>query len=161
MRFLVLAMVALLGGCAVSMNSTVDQMELATIRYTTSPCFGACPVYSVTVGRDGHGVFDGKRYTAVSGKRDFDVSPAQFEAFKRALAPYRPTAGETVHKPGTNCDHVATDMPSVEVVWTQGNGRSQRLYHYFGCDLQKYAGLAQALRQAPDTLPIAAMIGHR
>ena len=54
-----------------------------TIRYETGPCFGACPVYTLTVSSDGRGVFEGRRHTAVAGIRNFAASPAQYAEFRR------------------------------------------------------------------------------
>lgn len=163
MRYLVLAMVALLGGCAMTTGgaSTVEGLQLQSITYSTGPCFGACPVYSVTVGRDGHGTFEGKRFTAVTGARDFTLTEAQFEQFMRALAPYRPTSGEEIHRPGTDCGQNITDQPSADVVWKQGNGSTQHLYLYYGCDRARFGAMVEGLRQAPSALPIQDFINQR
>ncbi len=131
------------------------------IRYTTSPCGGACPVYTVTVRPDGTGTFEGQRFTAVTGARDFRVSPAQYEAFLTRLAPYRPRSGSVRTAPGTpSCGQHATDMPSVEVQW-DGKAGHRALSYYFGCDRTRNAGMADALGVAPDLLPIGSLIGAR
>lgn len=131
------------------------------IRYATSPCGGACPVYTVTVRPDGTGTFEGQRFTAVSGARDFRVSPAQYEAFLTRLAPYRPRTGSIRTAPGTPaCGPHATDMPSVEVQW-DGKAGHRAFAYYFGCDRARNPGIADALGSAPDLLPIASLIGAR
>lgn len=131
------------------------------IRYTTSPCFGACPVYTVTVRPDGSATFEGQRFTAFSGVRDFRVTPAQYEAFLRRLAPYRPRSGTLRYAPGEpGCGQAATDMPSVEVQW-DGKAGHRGLSFYFGCDRARNRAMADALGSAPDLLPIASMIGAR
>ncbi len=137
-------------------------IEGDSITYETGMCFGACPVYSVTVRPDGSGVFTGKRFTAVSGERAFTATRAQYEAFAAALAPYRPESGEVRYAPGeSRCTNAATDMPSVDVRWTRAIGDSQHLYYYFGCNLGEKRPIADALGHAPDALPIAALIGER
>ncbi|OAN66913.1 DUF6438 domain-containing protein [Sphingomonas sp. TDK1] len=131
------------------------------IRYTTTPCGGACPVYSVTVRPDGTGTFEGQRFTAVSGARDFRVSPGQYESFLTRLAPYRPRSGSVRIAPGTpSCGQHATDMPSVEVQW-DGKAGHRALSYYFGCERARNASMADAIGSAPDLLPIASLIGAR
>lgn len=62
MRFLVLATLSGLAlmGCA-SVQQAPNTQE--TIRYASSPCFGACPIYSVEVAPTGLIRFEGKQYT--------------------------------------------------------------------------------------------------
>ena len=85
-----------------------------SISYETGPCFGACPVFRVTVNSDGSGTFEGRRFTAVTGERGFRVTPAQYRAFADQLAPLRPASG-TMRYAGEACEMTATDMPSAEV----------------------------------------------
>lgn len=137
-------------------------IERDSISYETGPCFGACPVYSVTVHPDGTGRFVGKRFTAVEGERSFTLTPAQYAAFEARLASYRPESGQKRYSPGSpSCASVATDMPSVNVTWTRAIGDSQQLYFYFGCDMEKNRAMADALGSAPDVLPLEPLIGDR
>jgi hypothetical protein len=116
----------------------------------------------VTVRPDGSGIFDGKRFTAVHGERSFTLSRAQYDAFAARLAPYRPASGDVRYAMGEpNCRNAATDMPSVDIRWTRAIGDSQALHFYFGCDLEKNRAMRDALGQAPDALPIEALIGAR
>lgn len=130
-----------------------------TITYQTSRCFGACPVYSVTVRPDGTGVFTGERFTEVTGERRFTLSRDQYDAFAAALAPYRPAKGEIRYAPDeARCGQAMTDMPGLDVTW---EGRERRhLYFYFGCDRTKTRGMAEALGNAADLLPIQNLIGR-
>lgn len=129
-----------------------------SISYETGPCFGACPIYKVTVNRDGSGLFEGRRFTAVTGERAFRLTPAQFDAFARQLAPLRPASGE-VRYSGEMCGMMATDMPSADVRWRERDGAEQHLYFYYGCDMERNRGIAERLRTAPDLLPIRDLIG--
>ncbi|QNM82747.1 hypothetical protein H8M03_12285 [Sphingomonas sabuli] len=133
--------------------------SVETIRYETQACYGFCPVYVVTVGSDGTGQFEGGQHTAVTGPRSFTVTPAQFADFKQRLEPYRPQGERRVADP--NCGgRLATDMPSVDVTWTQ-KGPSSHLYVYYGCNREANRAMFEALRTAPEALPIAAFIGSR
>jgi len=164
MAGLAMTMVA---GLGLSACATVDAsgsgrpiaFESETIRYETAPCFGTCPVYSVTVTPDGKGTFEGRQFTAVTGIRTFQTTPAVYRAFAGKMAPYRPTGNEMLYQPGTpECGNAPTDMPSVDVVWTELSGARQHLNVYYGCGPQE---MRNALRAAPATLPIASFIGDR
>ncbi len=143
----------LLAGCATTAGAAGE-----TISYESGPCFGACPVYKVTVNPDGNGTFEGRRFTAVTGTRSFRATPAQYRAFAAQLASTRPARG-TVRYAGEACRMMATDLPSAEIVWT-GTGEERRLYFYFGCDMERNRALAERIRMAPGLLPITDLIGR-
>jgi hypothetical protein len=152
------ATLTLLAGCATTGGAPSQAAE--TIRYETSPCFGACPVYVVTVSSDGGGTFEGKRFTAVTGERAFTVTPAQFAEFRRQLAPFRPTDGERRIASGeADCGSMITDQPSAAVTWSGGDAPPASLSLYYGCTAPDLAAMKTALRSAPEALPIAAYIG--
>ncbi len=160
-----MAAMLLLAGCATDGGQAPRgqpiPIESDSIAYQTQPCFGACPVYAVTVSPDGHGIFTGKRFTAVTGERAFTIDQTAYHRFAAALAPYRPEGGEVRYEMGSaNCGPAPTDMPSMDVAWTSQTGSSQQLHFYLGCKM-KNADLAAALRAAPDVLPIADLIGKR
>ncbi len=137
-------------------------IEGDSITYATGPCFGRCPVYSITVHPDGTGVFEGKRFTAVTGTRSFTLSRAEYDAFAARLAPYRPTSGQVRYAADNPlCTGFATDMPSVDVTWTRAIGDSQNLHYNFGCRLAKDTRIADVLGGATDGLPIQDLIGER
>jgi hypothetical protein len=151
MRGRVLALPLALAACATVTDPGLGQ-PVESLSYETGPCFGACPVYRVTVSRDGTGLFEGRRFTAVTGPRSFRLSPSQFEAFARQLAPLRPSRGE-VRYAGESCAMTATDLPSAEVTWRSGS-EEQRLYFYYGCDMERNQAIAERLSAAPALLPI-------
>jgi len=129
------------------------------ISFETGPCFGACPVYRVTVNSDGSGLFEGRRFTAVTGRRAFRATRQQYQAFVRHLAPLRPAQG-TVRHAGEACASMATDMPSAEVIWRSRRGE-QALYFYYGCDMERNRAIAERLTGAPALLPIGDYIEAR
>lgn len=138
-------------------------MPRQAITYEAGPCFGSCPVYSFTVRPDGSGSFTGKRFTAVTGKRSFQLTPAEYDAFAAALAPYRPARGTTRRyshgEPG--CEQAATDMPGTEIRW-RADDDTATLYYYFGCDGEANRAMADAIGNAPDLIPaLAPLIGER
>ena len=152
-----LAMLAATGMQAGGVQAAPRRLE--TISYSTGPCFGACPVYKVTISSDGRGVFEGVRFTALTGRRAFRATPAQWRAFRAKL--------EALHGHGTveltdqrTCRVMATDMPSVEVVWS-GALRPFAFRANYGCDRERYGWMFTHLQQAPGALPIADFIGPR
>lgn len=134
----------------------------ASISYETSPCFGTCPVYRVTVNADGRGVFEGLHHTRVSGRRNFRVTPAQYRAFVDRLAPIRPAAGTIDYRDSSMCERMATDHASVTVRWRDvRRGDVQELDFNYGCHDARYADMATRLRDAPRLLPLRALVGSR
>lgn len=155
-----LAVSGALSGCVTANDisgGTPVAIESETIRYETAPCYGTCPVYAVTIAPDGKGTFEGKRFTAVTGIKEFQVTPLAYRTFAAKLAPYRPKDAETVLQPGQpGCENAPTDMPSVDIVWSELSGGRQHLNVYYGCGSQE---MRAGLRSAPEALPIAAFIG--
>lgn len=153
----VLAAVAVL----IAANPVAAQrVQPETIAYETSACFGACPVYRVVVSADGRGMFEGRRFTAAKGVRQFRVSPAEYAEFRRRLIADRPV-GEIILEGPKACEMFATDMPTVDVKWFGGTRRPSHLRYYLGCDMEKHRRLARALASAPAALPIGGFIGAR
>jgi hypothetical protein len=131
-----------------------------SITYETGPCFGRCPVYSVTIYSNGRATFTGRRFTTVEGIREFRVPAGTYQIFARHLEPLRPARAGEVRYSGDRCRVMATDLPSAKVTWEgQGGGRS--LYFNYGCDMQRNRALAERLRRAPALLPIRDYIGAR
>jgi hypothetical protein len=133
-----------------------DATPAETIAFETGPCFGACPVYRVTVSSDGSGRFEGRRFTAVTGTRAFRATPAQYRAFARQLPPLRPARG-SVRYAGEACRSTATDLPSAEVTW-RSRRATRSLYFYYGCDMDRNRAIAERLTAAPRLLPIGGFI---
>jgi hypothetical protein len=158
-RLLLLALA--LAACVTAPADRPIPTDVEGIEYETGPCFGACPVYRIALNADGSGLFEGRSATAVTGERGFRVTPAQYRAFAARLAPYQPEEAERRYSGPPLCERMATDLPSVTVTWHRPDGGSRRLYFYYGCDMERHAAMAEALRRAPDELPIGDLIGRR
>jgi uncharacterized protein DUF6438 len=150
-----LALVAALAGCATTGAGSPEDGP-ATISYETGPCFGACPIYRVTVNADGSGVFEGRRWTRAEGNRSFRVTAQQYQRLVAHLEPLRPASG-SIRYSGEACESMATDLPSAEVTW-EGPAGAQQLYFYHGCDMEKNRPIAERLNAVPDLLPIGEFI---
>lgn len=145
---------------AVSAAEARAPVRPPSISYETGACFGRCPIYRVTVSADGRGTFEGRRFTAVEGVRNFRLTRAQYEAFAARLAPYRPRGSEEINHGHPRCRRVATDHPSVSISW-MGRRAADRLSFYFGCRDPANAAMARTLAEAPGLLPIGDFIGAR
>jgi hypothetical protein len=132
--------------------------EADAISFETGMCYGSCPVYKVTLRKDGSGTFEGKHFTAVTGERIFRVTPEQYRAFADHLEPLRPSSGSVRLAEGA-CWNAATDHPSAEVTWVSSIGSSQSYHLDYGCDAERNREAIERLRSAPNLLPIREMIG--
>jgi hypothetical protein len=151
--------VAALAGCKTSSGYGYGHSgKVESITYKTGPCFGTCPVYTVTVHSNGSGLFVGQQHTAVTGNQAFTVTPVQFAQFVNHLAPIRPASGVVRYDGPPECTGLATDMPSADVKWNGFNGQQQELYYYYGCFFANSQAMSQRLQQAPGLLPIGAFI---
>ena len=97
------------------------------------PCFGTCPVYTVTLEGSGAVLFVGRRFVADTGVSTATVPAARIDSLVAELVAggyfefadrYR--AGE----PG--CERYATDLPSVTTE-VRAAGRVKRIEHDHGC----------------------------
>lgn len=158
----VMTAVAVLAGCATS-GREKGAIEGEEIRYETTPCYGTCPVYVVTVRPDGSGTFEGREHVAVTGTQSLRATPEDYRRFADALKPYRPASGERLIQPGgPECGGpMVSDLPSVDVRWTEASGAGQHLHVYFGCGGTDLQAMREAIRAAPDALPLRALIGRR
>ena len=156
MKFLLGAAAALaLSACA----PTPHIAGTAPIPYTqesiansVGPCFGFCPVYTVSVAPDGTTIFDGTRHTALLGRKLGGVGPAAYARLATSLAAYRPATGTTTR---TICDAEASDLSDYHIVWTAPDGTRTMLDHNKGCRSARNTALNALLDEAPQTLGIA------
>ena len=104
------------------------------ISMTRGPCFGACPMYTVTVTGDGRVVYEGDRFVAVTGERTKTVDPAivaalfaQADSIRFFDLPADITPGNVAA-----CGNAPTDMPGAEIaiLWAD---RDHTVRHYHGC----------------------------
>lgn len=156
--FAVLA-TAVLAGCTVVPSSGPASTGRAPDRvsFETTPCFGSCPVFSLTVNADGTGVYEGSRFVKTKGRHEFVASPAQTRAFFDRIRPFRPN-GDVVYNMG-NCPGPAhTDASSVRVGWTTGD-RTDSLDWNLGCRVEALQAIQPDLRDAWKELALDDLVG--
>ncbi|MEB3865743.1 DUF6438 domain-containing protein [Acinetobacter sp. IK31] len=155
MRFLILATLSGLAlmGCA-SVQQAPNTQE--TIRYASSPCFGACPIYSVEVAPTGLIRFEGKQYTKAIGVKEIQGSIKDYQKLVSDLKTYRPETGTQAKTGG--CQQTATDMSSYYISWIQVNGTETKLSHYKGCMSPANNKLNKIMDSLPEQLGIKDLI---
>jgi len=126
--FLVAASASLAAACA---RPPADSAVRITLE--RGPCFGTCPVYSVTLDGSGAVLFEGRRFVADTGISTGSVPPARVDSLVAEL-----TAGgyfdfaDRYRAGEAGCERYATDLPSVITeVWA--GGRRKRIEHDHGC----------------------------
>ncbi|WP_374974076.1 DUF6438 domain-containing protein [Acinetobacter venetianus] len=142
-------------GCATTPDQPQDTMQ-ETIRYSSSPCFGACPIYSVEVSPSGAVHFDGKQYTKVIGTQELTVDPSVYKKLQQELKTYRPETGANVKT--TGCVQTATDQPSAYFWWKRPDGSVTRLSHYQGCISPANAELNKLIEKLPTLIGIEDLV---
>src|SRR6185312_8690071 len=90
-----------------------------------SACFGKCPVYSVTVYRDGRVVYDGRANVGQKGRVEGTLTPVQLGQLAQA---FRNAHFFELQHQTTN--RYATDMAGATLTFSDaGQTRSIRDYH--------------------------------
>jgi hypothetical protein len=133
--------VALAAGCArrspdvPAADSAPSPQVSATrsISLERQPCFGTCPVYTVTIDETGAVHFEGRRFVADTGVFISTIPPARVDSLLAELetAGYFSLADR--YAPGEPvCQHAATDLPTV-ITEVHVRGHAKRIEHYHGC----------------------------
>lgn len=146
-----LTIAASLGACA-SLQEPSAPAGGEAISYSVGPCFGFCPVYTVSVTPDGLVRFEGERHTAALGQQEKPGGAGAYRAMSSSLAAYRPATGTTAD---TECENRISDMQHYRITWTAADGTQTVLQHDKGCRSVKNDALNKALEALPAKLGIA------
>lgn len=96
-------------------------------------CFGACPVYKLTIFSDGRVDYEGIKYVRRIGKATGHISRARLNDLVEEFTNIYYFNLPASYTPGTKqCPQVVTDMPSAitSLTWRR---RSHSVNHYHGC----------------------------
>jgi hypothetical protein len=143
--------------CSAQVSDTSKLNDPAKmISLQLGPCYGPCPIFSVSVDANGNGVFDGKAYVKQIGHHKFKVKPADFEALRVHLDQYRPKGKKRYDETAENCPNgLSTDSPSVDVKWDNAD----ELYIYLGCQFPNSKNISDAVYNSWKKLPIEHLVG--
>jgi hypothetical protein len=97
---------------------------LATIERTA--CFGWCPIYKLTVYRDGVVEYDGEDFVKTKGKATGHLAPERLTELDQL---FEQRGYLALHDAYT--DYSVTDMPSVKTSYSVG-GKTKQVQHYLG-----------------------------
>ena len=96
-------------------------------------CFGACPIYKVTIASDGTVTFEGRRFVKTTGAATAKIKP---EDFNRLVNEFEKLNYFSLRDQYINaadgCAGFMTDMASAKTSISL-NGRIKSVSHYYGC----------------------------
>jgi len=141
-----------LGACSTISSNKSNSGSEETISYTTTRCFGTCPVYTVSIQPNGIVQFNGIMFTKVEGEKATKVSRDTYIKIANELKSFRPNTGDVVDN--QDCDYKVSDLQSVNIVWKNKNGVETKLNHYYGCMDDSNKKLTQIIQKLPTELGI-------
>lgn len=115
---------SLLSGC-VRKAEPVTQEKLV-IKLARTACFGACPVYSLTINGDGAVIYEGKDYVRIKGVKEATVAP---EVIDLLLQAFEEAAYFTLNDSYSGFGK--SDMPSAITSISIGDN-TKSVKHYLG-----------------------------
>jgi len=139
-----------------------DAQDISSIALQRSPCFGACPVYELTLSADGQVKFVGQRFVDATGERTGVVAPAAFErvaAEVRALDFFALKDRYRLEEDG--CTATTTDHSTATFTVAAG-GQEKTVSYYYGCMGLAIGPQLDALAKSIDAAGnVAQWIGNR
>jgi acetamidase/formamidase len=113
--------------------TTQKNSDSDSITLQRTACFGACPIYKVTIAADGTVTFEGERFVKTEGIAKDRVGTADFRKLVSEFEKIDYSSLPDQFTPGTpQCPRMITDLPSANTSLTL-NGRTKSVAHYHGC----------------------------
>ncbi len=124
--FLLLAILlaGLLASCA---PGAADQAPVELITLERAPCFGTCPVYTLSIHGDGTVEYNGLDFVEVTGPQTATIDPAAVQALGDAMAEAGYFDWQDAY-----LDYQVTDLPYATSSVTLSDGTTKRIEHYYG-----------------------------
>lgn len=107
-------------------GSTLD-VDVETITLERQPCFGFCPIYTLTIHGDGRVEYNGAENVEVTGPQTANIDPPDVQALANALI-----QGGYMGFEDAYMTQDVTDMPTVITSITFVDGTTKRIEHYYG-----------------------------
>jgi hypothetical protein len=110
-----------------------DAADAPAVTLERRPCFGTCPVYTVTVSQAGTIRFTGKHHVSHKGEATATIPPARVDSLVAELEAggYFAFADEYVMD-SPACGRYAADSPTVVTSVTR-DGSTKTIRHDYGC----------------------------
>ena len=117
---------AVVVACALIVPPPAPDYSDLVITLERTACFGACPVYKLTIYGDGRVVYEGQQFVAVTGQQTATLTAEQVQELVNEI--------EKANYFALKDDYTAlvTDMPSVITSVTL-NGKAKTINHYGYC----------------------------
>ena len=119
-------LVVLLGLMLMAVFPAAAQEREAVVTLERQPCFGACPVYSVTIYDDGTVVYNGERFVDVEGEQTTNIGA---DAVDELVATFEEAGYFEWEDEYT--EYTVTDLPYVITSVTR-DGETKRINRYTG-----------------------------
>jgi hypothetical protein len=113
--------VLIVGACGPAPATQIpDDFRISLER---GPCFGACPIYSLSVSADGSVVYEGTQFVEVEGRQTASLTQAQVRTIVDAVLAI------DFFDLDDRYEAQATDLPSMTIEVTM-QGEAKNVYHY-------------------------------
>lgn len=117
-----LSAMALLAGCATGKMKNADNIE--KVELSTSPCFGACPVFDMEIEGNGNAEYDAKRFNPVQGKYKAVIRKEQMDSLFGLIG-----KAKLMSLPNEYTQQI-TDMPTYRLSVQFRDGKSKSISDY-------------------------------
>lgn len=124
--FIIILLPVLGTGCVGNQTPTPDDLGDVVITLERTPCFGVCPVYTLTIYGDGRIVYEGMRNVRIEGTITTTISE---DKIKQLIREFRKINYFSL-KDSYEVRNV-TDMPSAYTSLTV-DGKTKTVRHYHG-----------------------------
>ena len=108
--------------------------KIDSITLERTSCYGTCPIYTVTVRRDGTVTYDGKQFVAVTGHHSSKISSEQFQQLVHEIQRIGFFSLQDEYTFKENPDgsiEAVTDLPTTITTVRAGKLR-KRIKNYYG-----------------------------
>lgn len=158
-RLILIAITCLLLCGAINRVASAKRAARKVVTLERTPCFGACPVYKLTIFSNGTVIYEGKQNVRRPGKATGRISQ---ERLQELIADFMNIDYFNLHDeyvPGTEgCPKAATDQPSAITSLTRTrDGKSKTIRHYHGC---RGSDTLELLTQLEDKIDTAVNINR-
>ena len=149
----VLLTAALMVACSAATPEAADGPAVETITLERQPCFGFCPVYTLSIHGDGRVEYDGLQNVEVTGPQTASIDPAAVQALadEMAAAGYFDWNDEYMNQEVTDHAYVISSI-------TLSDGTTKRIQHYLG-DFSAPEALTEVEAMIDETAGSAQWVG--
>ncbi|MBO9203191.1 MULTISPECIES: DUF6438 domain-containing protein [Niastella] len=108
----------------INYNPHPDHLKIEQINFTTTSCYGTCPVFQLTISPDKSAAFNGIRYNTVTGKFKSTIDKSTYKQLIKTINSIKLTALKNDY------DVDWTDDQSVKLEIKYNNGQVKKIDDY-------------------------------